>query len=867
MKQKQLLSRVCAILFVLVLGATATAALPGLVAYWTFDEGQGNTAADSSGNGLDGTLKGGAKWVAGQLGGALSFDGSDDFVEIPNNALLSLTTQITISAWTYMAPNASGEMAIVSKGGWAANDLPYELTETPGDVIFWQFYNDEGRDSCSPMAPPVGQWHHIAATYDGKIFKCYIDGKLGEEWAYAGTMPKNTASVTIGKRSRDAECFFNGMIDDVAIYDRALTLDEILSIMEGHLVENPLANSPKPRNGEMVTQTWATLTWRAGDFAKLHEVYFGDNLEAVTAATPASTGVFVGRQSLTTLTVGMAGGPVPGGLIPATTYYWRVDEVNDANSASPWKGNVWSFQVQPLTASKPFPPDGMRYVDPNQDLSWASGMGAIFHTVYFGRDFDQVSNGTIGLPTATGTYEPGKLDLNRTYYWRIDEFAFPGNVTYKGPVWSFTTRGTGGGAKAQYFNGMELAGSPVLTRIEGTINHNWAGGEVVAGLSDSVSARWTANLEAPFTETFRLITTSDDGARLWLDGRLVINDWEDQSASDSSADAKFIAGQIYSIVMEYYENGGDAVAQLSWESPTLARQIIPQGWLQLPVRAAGPYPGNGATGAPQALGLRWIPGDKAASQEIYFGDNKDLVEGGIAPTARLDAGEATYDPGTLEWGKTYYWRVDEVNAAEAGSPWKGVTWSFTTADFLVVDDFETYTDTVGERVFQTWLDGFGYTEPVQVTGNGTGSTVGNADAPFAELATVYSGYQAMPMDFNNAIDPFYSEAERTWATPQNWTVGGVNALVLYIQGDTLEGVTQLYVVLEDSSGNSAVVSRAPISSSVTNRWIEWKIPLSAFTKVSPTKIKKMYIGVGDRTAPVKGGAGRIYIDDIRVVKP
>ncbi|MCL5282667.1 MAG: LamG domain-containing protein, partial [Planctomycetes bacterium] len=369
MRHKQHFSPRWVAALVLAWGCMAAAGPLGLVGYWTFDEGQGVTAFDSSGNGLDGTLKGNPKWVSGQLGGALDFDGSDDYVEIPDDPLLAITTEITIAAWTNMRATASDEMAIVSKGGWAANDLPYELTETRGGVIFWQFYNDAGRDSCSPNSPPAGEWHHIAATYDGASFQCYVDGALAEEWAYAGKMPVNTAAVNIGRRSRGGT-FFNGLIDDVAIYNRALTVDEIQSTMEGHLQENPRANRPNPRDGDMIYQTQATLKWQPGDSAKLHEVYFGESLDQVTMATAADADVFCGRQAVALLSVGVPGGRLPAGLVPGTTYYWRIDEVNDANPNSPWKGDIWRFQVQPLTAYQPFPVDGMKYVDPDQNLSW-----------------------------------------------------------------------------------------------------------------------------------------------------------------------------------------------------------------------------------------------------------------------------------------------------------------------------------------------------------------------------------------------------------------------------------------------------------------------------------------------------------------
>ena len=150
----------------------------------------------------------------------------------------------------------------------------------------------------------------------------------------------------------------------------------------------------------------------------------------------------------------MAGGPAPDGLVPGKTYYWRVDEINDGDPASPWKGNVWSFTVRPLSAWKPFPPDGMKYVDPDQNLSWQIGLGSIFHTVYVGKSFDEVSTAVAGgMMTADTQFEPGTLTLDTTYYWRVDEFAFTTNTTTKGPVWSFTTRGAGGGVKAAVLQG------------------------------------------------------------------------------------------------------------------------------------------------------------------------------------------------------------------------------------------------------------------------------------------------------------------------------------------------------------------------------------------------------------------------------
>jgi hypothetical protein len=203
-----------------------------LVLYLPFDEGAGDTVKDLSGNGNNGTLKG-AKWVDGKSNKAVSLDGKS-YIDIPNSDSLSPDQNITVMAWVNMKAGTSGEMAIVSKGQWAANDLPYELTVNPTGNIFWQMYDGVGgHDQCSPPSPTVGEWHHIAGTYDGKTFICYIDGVNAMEAIYAGKLPINTANVTVGKRSKAEECYFNGMIDEVAIFASALSDQQVKDAMNG----------------------------------------------------------------------------------------------------------------------------------------------------------------------------------------------------------------------------------------------------------------------------------------------------------------------------------------------------------------------------------------------------------------------------------------------------------------------------------------------------------------------------------------------------------------------------------------------------------------------------------------------------------
>jgi hypothetical protein len=199
------------------------------------------------------------------------------------------------------------------------------------------------------------------------------------------------------------------------------------------------SKSPSPANGAMIEDTWVTLGWRAGEFAASHDVYLGDNFDDVNDGVE---GTFVGNQAATFIVAGFPGFPYPDGLVPGTTYYWRIDEVNAPPDEAVYKGKVWSFSIPPKTAYNPDPPYGAEFVDPDATFSWTGGYGAKLHTIYMGTSFDEVNDAAGGAPQGTATYSPGPLELEKVYYWRVDEF--DAVETYKGDIWAFTTPGAVG---------------------------------------------------------------------------------------------------------------------------------------------------------------------------------------------------------------------------------------------------------------------------------------------------------------------------------------------------------------------------------------------------------------------------------------
>jgi hypothetical protein len=250
-----------------------------------------------------------------------------------------------------------------------------------------------------------------------------------------------------------------------------------------------------------------------------------------------------------------------------------------------------------------------------------------------------------------------------------------------------------------------------------------------------------------------------------------------------------------------------------------------------------PGPSDGyITDVEKALPISWTPGDASTVHDLYLGKDRGAVENAnISDTSGIYRGEQfgnSYTPPEgVQSGQTYYWRLDEVRSEDIAK--RGEIWSFTVADYLIVDDFESYDDgfDVGTTIWHTWIDGF-------LTGT-TGAQVGYPFPPFAETITVHSGFQAMPFFYDNDGTifegdpeceitgvPYYSETQRTWAEPQDWTRNDVGVLSLWFYGDPGNAVEPFYVALEDNAGNRKEVE------------LPDPFRLSVFSLISGASLKK-----------------------------
>jgi hypothetical protein len=492
-----------------------------------------------------------------------------------------------------------------------------------------------------------------------------------------------------------------------------------------------------------------------------------------------------------------------------------------------------------VSAYNPDPEDGAILTETWVTLSWSADEAAVSHDVYLGDNYDDVANGTgdtfrvnqgttfyvAGFP---GYAFPDGLVPGTTYYWRIDEVneADP-RSPWKGDVWSFT--------------------------IPPKTAYNPYPADGAEFVDPNAILNWTAGFGAKLHTVY--------------------------------------IGDNYEEVNN--ATGGTSQGPLNYNPGTLEREKV-YYWrvdefdayntykgdiwsFTTPGAVGNPKPSNGATDVRMTATLSWTAANSAASHQVYFGTDKEAVRSADTSSTEYKGGKTlgseSYDPGKLAWHTQYYWRVDELDGQNNVS--KGPLWSFTTADFILIDDFEDY-DTGENQIWYAWHDGLGYgttTNPPYFAGNGTGSAVGDETTPsYCEEKIIHGGGKSMPVAYDNNKQGYskYSEVEMTLVYPRDWTEENVSSLTVWFRGSLSNNAERIYVALSNRTGNPAVVYNDNPAATQVGAWTEWAIALQTFADqgIDLTDIDRIAIGIGTQgNTTTAGGAGKMFFDDIRLYRP
>jgi hypothetical protein len=531
----------------------------------------------------------------------------------------------------------------------------------------------------------------------------YKDGEEAGRDNGSGDLQQNDLSLSIGGRLDSGQNFI-GIIDDVRLFNRVLTSEEIKQIM----VDAPAAKVTDPSPNDLATDVPqnTVLSWVPVDAATQHDVYFGADAQAVADAdTSDTTGIYRGRQ--------IAGSHSPAeALVFGETYYWRVDEVGAPPDNTVLKGNLWSFTVElfvyPVTnvvATASSSEEG------NEAVNTVNGSGL---------DSDGLLHGNTG----EGTMWLSVRDANQPTWI---EFEFQ-SVQKVYEMWVWNSNGSQETDFGLGFKDVKIEYSVdgiVYTTLGTTHEFTQAPGEV------DYAHNTTIAMEGVAAKYVRLTANSNWGGYL----------------------EKFGLSEVR--------------------------------FFSIPVQAREPKPAVGAWDVDLDPTLGWTAGREAATHDVYFSEDLQAMLDGTAPVTNMT--ETSYGPLALNLGKTYFWRVDEVNDVETPGIWQGNIWYFTTQEYFVLDDFESY-NAADNQIWWAWKDGLGYvahgTEPAY-PGNGTGAEVGDETTEsFTEETIVHGGKQSMPLVYDNNKQDYlnYSEATMTLISQRDWTVRGVKELSLWFRG-------------------------------------------------------------------------------------
>ena len=576
---------------------------------------------------------------------------------------------------------------------------------------------------------------------------------------------------------------------------------------------------------------------------------------------------------------------------------FAFDYVNFANTPEP---------APVAKASAPDPDDEEEDVDRDVTLSWSPGIYADKHDVYFGDNYNDVSdanrtNHPAGVVVSenqdANSYSvPELLDYGTTYYWKISEVNDPPTTIFEGKVWEFTT---------------ELFAYPI-TDVTATPSSEVSGKEAVntvneSGLTDDLhstdmSAMWLSGdeptgavIQYEFDRVYKLY-------EMWVwnyngSGFNIISGFKDvtiEYSVDGSSWTPLAGVPQFAIATgepNYAHNttvpfGVTAkyvklTATSKWSGDIITTQygLSEVRFYRIPVRASRPEPTSGSTVTNlDGVQLKWRAGREAASHDVYLSDSTPPAYAGNVTVTN-------YPTGTLELGKTYYWQINEVNLAEVPDTWEGPVWNFSTPTYLNVEDMESYTDWASIR--KVWKDGYAYSRwenevPVWApNGSNVNTSTDHPSGPGPKMGTqamaynydndgntAVPGYEAWSYDAN-----YFSEATAQTTGPNSlgfgtdFTKAGVRILSLQFYGDPgndANDTEKLYVKLNNSrieyDGDMADIQDAS--------WHEWLIDLGQFG-INLSNVTSMSIGFGDPTninpGGTPGGDGVVYFDNIQLL--
>jgi len=697
----------------------------------------------------------------------------------------------------------------------------------------------------------VGVWQATQGTLQSDLI-FYLDGV---RQTLTQNNPNNTVIfpetgnvVAVGGGHSPGGTFYSNdyVTADLAvflIYSRVLTQTEVTTLtayLRNEYLEHKYAVNPDPASGTRIDSAVATLAWEPGDGAVSHRIYVGTNEQDVIDAE-AST--LIATTADPTVVIGVPGQALPEGMTPGATYYWRVDEVTQDGEVT--AGSVWNFSVPATTAYDPVPADGGQFVLPDQELAWEPGLGALLHTVYFGTDADAVAEAADGIPQGAASYTPDALELDTTYYWRVDEFTTGGTI--KGPVWSFTTIGETPVEDDTLVGwwSMDQAGAASIIDVSGHGHHGAIQGEVE-----------------------------------WIEG---------------AADAAVVLTEDDLITIPPVNVTTDTVTMTGWIKPAKVHGRTGIIFMRAGTLTTGInlMPNN-------QLGYHWLDVPESWQYEsglIVEVDEWAFVAMVVTPekvTFYLDSldvsrelvrmhdpvtfsGEITLGSDTLGAARRYAGALDDLRFYSRALTAEELTDVIgmgarpeQPVDPMIVENFDAYNTYAGEggqNVWDAWADGLG--------GNGTGSALGYAFEPIMSRDIVVGGGQALPMGYDNTgtfVDldgklatTLLSEISRSFSPAQDFTRDGATVLTLWIRGDsanTVEVTDSLYLLIGDAGGQDASLLLGPPADLLKSYWQQKTVDLSALAGLDLARITEITLGIGNETAPQTGGYGTILVDDI-----